>query len=84
MTSASARAARAASASRRSSIACRTARSSTETIAVYLWRVGWDFTRVSHAAAMSLILMLVVVLYTVIAIHVLRRERRRLAGEVTR
>jgi len=57
---------------------------STETIAVYLWRVGWDFTRVSHAAAMSLILMLVVVLYTVIAIHVLRRERGRLAGEVTR
>lgn len=56
---------------------------STETIAVYLWRVGWDFTRVSHAAAMSLVLMLVVVLYTVIAIHVLRRERRRLAGEVT-
>ncbi len=57
---------------------------STETIAVYLWRVGWDFTRVSDAAAMSLILMVVVVMYTVIAIHILRRERRQLAGEAAR
>jgi len=57
---------------------------STETIAVYLWRVGWDFTRVSDAAAMSLILMVVVVMYTVIAIHILRRERRQLAEEAAR
>jgi len=57
---------------------------STETIAVYLWRVGWDFTRVSDAAAMSLVLMVVVVIYTVIAIHILRRERRQLAEDTAR
>jgi ABC-type sugar transport system permease subunit len=54
---------------------------STETIAIYLWRVGWEFARVSHAAAMSLILLLVVALYIFVAIRVLRRERRRLAEE---
>jgi len=54
---------------------------STETIAVYLWRVGWEFARVSHAAAMSLILLVVVSLYVFVAIRVLRRERRRLAEE---
>ena len=51
---------------------------STETIAIYLWRMGWEFARVSHAAAMSLILLVVVALYTFIAIRVLHRERRRL------
>lgn len=54
---------------------------STETIAIYLWRVGWEFARVSHAAAMSIILLMVVALYISIAIRVLRRERRRLAEE---
>src|SRR5881409_171881 len=54
---------------------------STETIAVYLWRVGWEFARVSDAAAMSLILLVVVSVYIFIAIRVLRRERRRLAEE---
>lgn len=53
----------------------------TETVAVYLWRVGWEFARVSDAAAMSLILLIVVAMYSVIAIRVLRRERRRLAEE---
>jgi len=53
----------------------------TETVAVYLWRMGWEFARVSHAAAMSLILLVVVSVYVFIAIHVLRRERRRLAAE---
>ena len=53
----------------------------TETVAVYLWRVGWEFARVSHAAAMSLILLVVVALYVFIAIRILRRERRRLAAE---
>jgi len=52
---------------------------STETVAVYLWRVGWEFARVSHAAAMSLILLIVVALYIFIAVRILRRERRRLA-----
>lgn len=54
---------------------------STETLAVYLWRVGWEFARVSDAAAMSLILLLVVAMYTFVAIRILRRERRRLAEE---
>jgi multiple sugar transport system permease protein len=53
----------------------------TETVAVYLWRVGWEFARVSDAAAMSLILLVVVAMYTFVAIRVLRRERRRLAEE---
>jgi multiple sugar transport system permease protein len=57
---------------------------STETIAVYLWRMGWEFARVSHAAAMSLILLSVVALYVFIAIRVLRRERGRLATEALR
>src|SRR5438128_2559957 len=56
----------------------------TETVAVYLWRVGWECARVSHAAAMSLILLVVVSLYIFIAIRVLRRERRRLAEEGVR
>jgi multiple sugar transport system permease protein len=56
----------------------------TETIAVYLWRMGWEFARVSDAAAMSLILLVVVSLYIFIAIRVLRRERRRLAEEGVR
>ncbi len=51
----------------------------TETVAVYLWRMGWEFARVSHAAAMSLILLAVVSVYVFVAIRVLRRERRRLA-----
>lgn len=53
----------------------------TETVAVYLWRVGWEFARVSDAAAMSLILLVVVAMYTFVALRVLRRERRRLAEE---
>jgi multiple sugar transport system permease protein len=53
----------------------------TETVAVYLWRVGWEFARVSDAAAMSLILLVVVATYIVIAIRVLRRERVRLHEE---
>lgn len=53
----------------------------TETVAVYLWRVGWEFARVSDAAAMSLILLVVVAMYIVVAIRVLRRERVRLAQE---
>lgn len=57
---------------------------STETIAVYLWRMGWEFARVSDAAAMSLILLLVVAMYTFIAIHILRKERQRLAEEAAR
>lgn len=54
---------------------------STETVAIYLWRMGWEFARVSHAAAMSLILLLVVALYIALALRVLRRQRRRLAEE---
>ena len=53
----------------------------TETVAVYLWRVGWEFARVSDAAAMSLILLATVAMYILVAIRVLRRERRRLAEE---
>jgi multiple sugar transport system permease protein len=54
---------------------------STETVAIYLWRMGWEFARVSHAAAMSLILLLVVAMYITVALRVLRRQRRRLAEE---
>jgi multiple sugar transport system permease protein len=53
----------------------------TETVAVYLWRMGWEFARVSHAAAMSLILLVVVGLYVFVSIRILRRERRRLVAE---
>jgi multiple sugar transport system permease protein len=53
----------------------------TETVAVYLWRVGWEFARVSDAAAMSLILLVAVALYSLVAIRILRRERQRLAEE---
>ena len=53
----------------------------TETVAVYLWRMGWEFARVSHAAAMSLIVLVAVSMYVFVAIRVLRRERRRLAAE---
>jgi multiple sugar transport system permease protein len=53
----------------------------TETVAIYLWRMGWEFARVSHAAAMSLILLVAVACYIVVALRVLRRQRRRLAAE---
>ena len=53
----------------------------TETVAVYLWRVGWEFARVSDAAAMSLILLVVVAMYVLVAIRILRAERRRLVEE---
>lgn len=50
----------------------------TETISIYLFRMGWEYIRVSEAAAMSVILLVVIAMYVLIALKFIRRERRAL------
>ncbi len=53
----------------------------TETLPVYLYRMGWEFFRVSEAAAMSIILLIITAIYIAMAIRVIMRERGRMRGE---
>jgi multiple sugar transport system permease protein len=52
--------------------------SATETIPVYLYLTTWQFFRISKGAAMSYIVMMVMVVIVLLAIRVLRREKQTL------
>jgi multiple sugar transport system permease protein len=52
--------------------------SATETIPVYLYLTTWQFFRISKGAAMSYIVMMVMVVIVLLAIRVLRREKQAL------
>lgn len=52
--------------------------SATETIPIYLYLTTWTFFRISKGAAMSYIVMLVMVVLVLLAIRILRREKTAL------
>jgi multiple sugar transport system permease protein len=52
--------------------------SATETIPIYLYLTTWEFFRISKGAAMSYVIMLVMVGIVLLAIRVLRREKTAL------
>jgi multiple sugar transport system permease protein len=52
--------------------------SATETIPVYLYLTTWSFFRISKGAAMSYIVMLLMIVLVLLAIHILRREKTAL------
>jgi multiple sugar transport system permease protein len=52
--------------------------SSTETLPVYIFMTTWQYFEISKGAAMSYIVMLLMVVIVLIAIHLLRREKRAL------
>lgn len=52
--------------------------SATETIPIYLYLTTWSFFRISKGAAMSYIVMLLMVVLVLLAIRVLRREKTAL------
>lgn len=56
----------------------------TETISIYLWRNAWIFSKISYAAAASLILLVVFTVLIYLSIWLLRRERRQLEAEAAR
>jgi multiple sugar transport system permease protein len=53
----------------------------TETLSIFLWRDAWVFNKVSHAAAASLLVLLLFSTVMFVSIGLLRRERARLANE---
>jgi N,N'-diacetylchitobiose transport system permease protein len=52
--------------------------SATETIPIYLYLTTWSFFRISKGAAMSYIVMLVMVVLVLLSIRILRREKTAL------
>jgi multiple sugar transport system permease protein len=52
--------------------------SATETIPIYLYLTTWEFFRISKGAAMSYVVMLLMVVLVLLAIRVLRREKTAL------
>jgi multiple sugar transport system permease protein len=52
--------------------------SATETIPVYLYLTTWSFFRISKGAAMSYIVMLLMIVLVLLAIRILRREKTAL------
>jgi multiple sugar transport system permease protein len=52
--------------------------SATETVPIYLYLTTWTFFRISKGAAMSYIVMLLMVVLVLLAIRVLRREKTAL------
>lgn len=50
----------------------------TETLALYLWRMGWEYSRVSEAAAMSILVLVVTAVYVLLGLRLLKREREAL------
>lgn len=52
--------------------------SATETVSIYLYLTTWQFFRISKGAAMSYIVMVVMVAIVLLAIRVLRREKTAL------
>jgi multiple sugar transport system permease protein len=52
--------------------------SATETIPVYIFMTTWQYFEISKGAAMSYIVMVMMVVIVLIAIHLMRREKRSL------
>jgi multiple sugar transport system permease protein len=51
---------------------------STETLPVYIFMTTWQYFQISKGAAMSYVVMMLMVVIVLIAIHLLRREKRAL------
>lgn len=52
--------------------------SATETLPVYIFMTTWQYFEISKGAAMSYIVMLMMIVIVLVAIHLLRREKRSL------
>ena len=52
--------------------------SATETLPVYIFMTTWQYFQISKGAAMSYIVMLLMIVIVLIAIQLLRREKRSL------
>src|SRR5690348_12429745 len=52
--------------------------SATETLPVYIFMTTWQYFEISKGAAMSYIVMIMMIVIVLIAIHLLRREKRSL------
>lgn len=52
--------------------------SATETLPVYIFMTTWQYFEISKGAAMSYIVMIMMIVIVLIAIHLLRREKRAL------
>ena len=52
--------------------------SATETLPVYIFMTTWQYFEISKGAAMSYIVMLLMIAIVLVAIHLLRREKRSL------
>jgi multiple sugar transport system permease protein len=52
--------------------------SATETLPVYIFMTTWQYFEISKGAAMSYIVMMLMIVIVLIAIHLLRREKRAL------
>jgi multiple sugar transport system permease protein len=52
--------------------------SATETLPIYIFMTTWQYFEISKGAAMSYIVMILMITIVLIAIHLLRRERRAL------
>jgi multiple sugar transport system permease protein len=52
--------------------------SATETLPVYIFMITWQYFEISKGAAMSYIVMLLMIVIVLIAIHLLRREKHSL------
>ena len=50
--------------------------SATETLPVYIFMTTWQYFQISKGAAMSYIVMILMIVIVLIAIHLLRREKR--------
>lgn len=52
--------------------------SATETLPVYIFMTTWQYFEISKGAAMSYVVMLLMIVIVLVAIHLLRREKRSL------
>jgi multiple sugar transport system permease protein len=52
--------------------------SATETLPIYIFMTTWQYFEISKGAAMSYVVMMLMVVIVLIAIHLLRREKRSL------
>ncbi len=52
--------------------------SSTETIPIYIFLTTWNYFEISKGAAMSYVVMMIMIVIVLTAIHVLRREKKAL------
>jgi multiple sugar transport system permease protein len=52
--------------------------SATETLPIYIFMTTWQYFQISKGAAMSYIVMMIMIVIVLLAIHLLRREKRSL------